>query len=150
VEASTDTGITIEHVWLLKSRVEILDPTAKTEYNLRLVALERTETPDGKTLALQAVFDLMRGVENPMLLFTCEFVAHYARKDDSGLAWKDFSSALALAHIIPYLREYVNNITNRLPTPVLMLAPLNTYAMIADYEECRHRAGNSGTMQVPE
>ena len=56
------------------------------------------------------------------------------------MQWKDFSLAMALAHIVPYLREYVSNMTNRLPVPVLLLDPINTSAMVADYEQRKRQA----------
>ncbi len=99
------------------------------------MSLTRFESADGKALDLFAGFDVMHGVEKPLFKFTCEFMARYTRRDDADMPWKEFSSAMALAHIIPYLREYVSNTTNRLPTPVLMLDPINTYNMIADFEE---------------
>lgn len=146
-----EPGIAIEHILLLKSHVEMVSPDGQREYNPRLTAVNRLESPDGKTLDLYAAFNLMHGIEKPLLKFTCEFLARYTRQDNANMAWKDFTSAMALAHIIPYLREYVSNITNRLPAPVLMLAPINTLAMIADYEERKLRAEQSKTVdQTPQ
>ena len=147
METLKDPGIAIEQIRLIKSHVEIMQPDGKPEYNLGLTALDRIESDDGKNLDLLAAFDLMYGIENPLFKFTCQFIARYTRQDDS-MAWKDFTSAIALAHIIPYLREFVSNITNRLPAPVLMLNPINTHAMVAEYEERKQRAEASA--QVPQ
>ena len=150
METMKDPGIAIEHIRLLKSRVEMVNPDGKSEYNLHLIAFKRFETSDGKALDLHAAFDVMHGVEKPLFQFTCEFIAHYTRKDDASMAWNEFTSAMALAHIIPYLREYVSNITNRLPAPVLMLDPLNTHVMLADYEDRKRRAEEPKTDQTQQ
>lgn len=142
-------GIAIQHIRLLKAHIEMGNPEGRQEYNLRLVGLGRFESEDGKTLDLQAAFDLMYGIEKPLFNFTCVFIARYERKDDQAMQWRDFTSAMALAHIIPYLREFVSNMTNRLPAPVLMLVPLNTHAMIADYEHRRQQADQAKVKPTP-
>ena len=134
MEAQKDPGITIEFIRLLRSHIEMTSLDGQQEYNLSLTALDRREPPDGKTCDLIATFNLMHGIEKPLFKFTCAFLARYTHRDDASMAWNDFTSAMALAHIIPYLREFVSNITNRLPAPVLMLSAVNTHAMIADYE----------------
>jgi len=134
METFKDPGITVEQIVLIKANIEMANQDGKPEYSICLTALGRIETNDGKNLDLHAVFNMMHGIEKPLFKFTCQFVARYTRRDD-GMAWKDFTSAIALAHIIPYLREFVSNITNRLPVPVLILPPINTNAMIADYEK---------------
>jgi len=151
METLKDPGIAIEGVLLLKSHVEMINQEGKREYNPRLTALDRFVSPDGKVLGLHAGFDLMYGIENPMLKFTCEFLARYTRREEANMECKDFTSAMALAHIIPYLREYVSNITNRLPAPVLILNPINTNVMIAEYEDRKQRTelAKSAT-QVPQ
>lgn len=137
------SGIVIDQIRLLRSHIEFGNPDGPREYNLRLVSLNRVQSQDGKTMDLYAGFDVMHGVEKPLFKFTCDFVARYTRRDDADMPWKEFSSAMALAHIIPYLREYVSNTTNRLPTPVLMLDPINTYSMIANFEERQKQAAQA-------
>lgn len=143
MEEHKQPGISIEFVKLLKANIEICDPKADKQYNLRLIGLKRHETNDGKALDLVAAFDVMHGVENPLFKFTCQFVARYEQQGAESMPWNEFSTATALAHIIPYLREFVSNMTNRLPAPVLMLDPINTNAMIADYEQ-RQKAADQG------
>lgn len=135
MDEQKNPGITIEHVQLLNARIEMANPEGKRKYNLRLTGLKRLESKDGKTIDLYASFDVMHGVESPLFNFTCDFIARYVRQGDESMAWSSFSSAMALAHIIPYLREFISNITNRLPAPVLMIDPINTIAMIEDYEK---------------
>ena len=149
MENLKDPGIAIEHIRLLQSHVKMVDSKGKPEYNLILTALSRHESQDGKILDIQAAFNMMHGIDKPIFNFTCEFFARYTRQDDAGMAWKDFTSAMALAHIIPYLREYVSNITNRMPTPILMLNPINTHAMIAEYEDRIRQAEQAKTEKRP-
>lgn len=150
METLKDPGIAIEHIRLLKSHVEMANADGKREFNLRLIGLGRFESEDGKALDLYAAFDVMHGVEKPLFKFTCEFIARYTRRDNASMEWKAFTSPTALAHIIPYLREYVSNITNRLPVPVLMLNPVNTHAMIADYEQRKRRSEEAKAAQAPQ
>jgi len=151
METLKDPGIAIDQIRLVKSHVEMVaNSKGKPEYNPCLTYLNRFESEDGKNLDLLASFDLMHGMENPLFKFTCQFVVRYTRQDSS-MVWKDFTSPVALAHIIPYLREYVSNITNRLPTPVLLLNPINTHAMIAEYEDRKRRAEQAkASAQVPQ
>lgn len=146
VETFKGPGIALQEICLLRCSVEVVDPTSKPRYHLSLISLNRAESDDGKNLNLFAGFDVAHGVEKPFLNFTCQFVARYVRPNDACLPWKDFSSAVALAHIIPYLREFVSNITGRLPAPVLMLNPINTHAMVADFEK---RKGQVALPSVP-
>lgn len=151
MENLKDPGIAIEHIRLLQSHVKMANPGVKPEYSLVLTTLGRLESQDGKNLDIQAAFNVMHSIEKPLFNFTCEFFVRYTRQDDTSMAWKDFSSAMALAHIIPYLREYVSNITNRLPASVLILPPINTNAMIAEYENRKRRAEQAkASDQVPQ
>lgn len=138
-------GISINLVSLIKANIEMIDPEADKKYNLRLIGLKRFETEDGKTLNLVAAFDVMHGVETPLFKFTCEFVARYERQGEDSMPWNEFSNATALAHIIPYLREFVSNTTTRLPAPVLMLDPINTNVMIADYERRKKESAEAAS-----
>lgn len=135
------SGIILRNVCLMKARIEMKNPDGKQEYNLQLIGLERLESDDGLKLGLYAFFDVLYGVENPLFQFTCDFLARYERDpEQENMQWKDFGSAVALAHIIPYLREFVSNMTNRLPVPVLMLNPINTHAMVENFEQRRKLA----------
>ena len=147
METLKDPGIAIEHVLLLKSHVEMANFDGERKFNLRLIGLRPSVSEDGKTFDLYAAFDVMHGIEKPLFKLTCEFFARYTRRDNANMEWKDFTSPMALAHIIPYLREYVTNITNRLPVPVLMLNPVNTHAMIADYEDRKRRTEEAKAAQ---
>lgn len=127
-------GISIAFIRLIKANVELGNPEGKREYNLRLVGFGRQISPDDKHLDILASFDLMCDVADPLFKLTCDFLARYQRQGTGGLPWEKFTPAMALAHIIPYLREFVSNTTSRLLVPVLMLTPFNTYQMFNDYE----------------
>jgi preprotein translocase subunit SecB len=129
-----DPGISIDLIRLIAANVEVKNLKGKAEYSLRLVNFERKESAEGKFLDVIAGFDMMCGVEAPVFTFTCTFIARYSRQGESAMEWKSFSSPLALAHIFPYLREFVSNITNRLPVPVLLLPAYNTSSLLADFE----------------
>ncbi|HMO03758.1 MAG TPA: hypothetical protein PKC67_03295 [Kiritimatiellia bacterium] len=48
-----------------------------------------------------------------------------------------FSDIMILAHAIPFVREFIANITNRLPIPALVLAFINTHLLLT---ECLERS----------
>jgi hypothetical protein len=131
-----DPGIKIELICLLNANVAMANQNGKQSFNLQLTDFERVESPDNMALDIIVSFDLMSGVEKPLFVFKCSFAARYTRQDDS-LPWEKFSSAMALAHIVPYLREFVGNITNRLPVPVLLLPAFNTAKLLADLDARR-------------
>lgn len=137
MDASKDPGIGIEYVGLVKSHVELKHADSQPVYNLLLTGLGRTVSEDGATLAMAFAFDVMHGIEKPLFNFTCEFQVRYRRSPDANMTWDEFAPAMALAHVVPYLREYVSNTTNRLPVPALVLPPINTHTLIADWERRR-------------
>lgn len=128
-------GIFIEKVFLLKSSFEMVNPSGEQVYNLHLASYNIKPVEDdsqaGKSLRMyEFSFDIMYKVENPLFNFLCDFAVIYSREDDAIMTWEEFSDSHALAHIIPYLREYVSNMTNRLPVPVLILPPINTASLL--------------------
>lgn len=149
MEETQQPGINIVFIRLLKANVEIRDPQADKRYDLRLTGLKRGQSEDHKNLDIVAAFDVMHGVENPLFNFTCQFVVRYERHSDDSMPWDQFSTATALAHIIPYLREFVSNMTNRLPAPLLMIDAINTHALIADFEQ-RTKASGEETEELPD
>jgi len=135
MEQQKEPGITIALIQLVSARVELKDPDGAREYNLVLTGLNRNEFEAGKYLDVQASFDMMYGLEKPLFNFTCSFFARYERHGEHSMSWEKFSSVMALTHLIPYLREFVSNITNRLPVPVLILPPTNVHMLLANFEE---------------
>jgi hypothetical protein len=142
-------GIAIEEIRLIRAQVEVKNLEGDKRYSLRLLNIARVESPDGKALHCVFAFDVMHGIENPIFVFTCDFIARYTRRGEDSMAWNEFVTPIALAHVIPYLREFVSNITNRLPVPVLMLDPVNTAAMVAEYELRRAEAEKARPAQPP-
>lgn len=132
MEAIHKSGIGIEMIRLTKAQAEYLQPVESPKYHLGLTGYDRAEQDEGKHLVVAASFDLMHGVESPIMVLTCSFVVRYNRKSDTSMPWSEFTDALALAHIVPYLREFVSSTTGRMPSPVLMLDPVNTAALLGD------------------
>ena len=60
------------------------------------------------------------------------------------MTWDEFKNSNAIAHIIPYLREFVSNMTNRMPIPILNLPPINTNLLVKNYEIYRTTIPSSG------
>ena len=149
MESLRDPGIAIESIRLLKAHIEIGDLQGKPEFDFRLAGMERRMTDDGKTMVLFASFDLMYGIEKPLFKFTCGFAARYKCKGEDAMPWVEFTDAMALAHIVPYLREFVSNMTNRMPVPVLILDPVNVHALIVDYVARKQAAQAKAAAPAP-
>ncbi|MBU1241593.1 protein-export chaperone SecB [Myxococcota bacterium] len=130
---NNNPGIFIEQIVLIRSVVELLNPQGKPEYDLRLTRVGREFANDNKNLAMTFSFSLMGEIKDPLFNLLCDFGVFYKRVDDATLTWDEFSDATALAHVIPYLREFISNMTNRLPVQPLILPPINTNIMISEY-----------------
>ena len=126
-------GIEVAAVELLECQVGKVNPGGDLSFNLKLTSLSRDLSEDKATLALTAAFDVMGGQKNPPCEFTCMFRATYTRPDDANMTWRQFTDGIAVAHLIPYVREFLSNMTTRLPLPVLMLPPTNAFRLVGDY-----------------
>lgn len=133
MDKNKNSGIEIELIRLVNAHVELVDwKQPEPQYGLGLTKWQRDE--DGDHLTVLAEFDLTQDVETPPFRFTCAFIARYSRTADANMLWPEFADPLALAHIIPYLREFVTNMTARLPVPPLMLPPVNAGLLLAAYQ----------------
>lgn len=131
VDQHSQPGVEIEAVHLLVCDGRVVDVTAEMRYSMALTKLIRHE--DGNTLSVFAEFDLFHGIEKPPCRLRCSFVAYYKRTDLSSMTWTDFSDALAVAHIVPYVREFVSSVTLRMPLRPLVLQPTNAYTLVDAY-----------------
>jgi hypothetical protein len=130
-----NAGIAIERICLLECHVSNVKPDVAPNFNLGLTSIRRELSSDAKMMFFTVGFDLMSRVENPVCRLTCGFGATYSRSLDANMSWDEFSDAIALAQLIPYVRELVTNLTTRLPLPVLVLPPLNSHQLIREYNE---------------
>jgi len=131
MDQTRDPGITIEKVNLIECTARVLDPDARLAFNLALVELTRSE--EGDLLVVAAKFDLMHEIEKPACLLQCSFVAAYARTEGSNMQWAEFSDAMAVMHMIPYVREFVSSVTLRMPIRELILPPTNVHFLLSRY-----------------
>lgn len=78
-------------------------------------------------------FNILAGVQKEWGIFSVCFCAIYSadNRDDFDVI-KDH---VALAHLIPFLREFVANLTMRSLFPKLVLPPVNTADLMKDYGE---------------
>jgi preprotein translocase subunit SecB len=83
---------------------------------------------------------LMHGIEKPLFKFTCVFGARYERQGDQSMPWENFTTVMAVTHLVPYLREFVSNVTNRSLAPALILPPINAHALLAEFEKRRQQS----------
>jgi hypothetical protein len=135
MDKSKPSGISIKDVKLVDCTLGGWDPNAELRYFLGIVQKVRQVSDDGRSLFYMFSFDLMKGIKTPSFKFTCSFLAEYSRSDDANMTWEEFTDAHALTHIIPFVREFVVNLTTRMVVPRLTIPPINAYALLADYEK---------------
>jgi len=140
MDETKNSGISIESVHLLECNVGDVKREVDLNFSLGISHFSRTLVSDGKVLAITVSFDLMSGIENPPCKFQCTFAATYTRSSEPNMTWDEFKDHVAVAHIIPYVREFVSNITARLPLSVLMVPPVNTHKMLKDYQQLTFKA----------
>jgi len=118
MDKTKNPGIAIDDISLVEANISLNPPpedeSLELEYHVQLTGYERSEDYDDKRLFVRCCFDLMGGIEKPPFDFTCTFMAVYSVMDDeANMTWKEFTDVMALAHVIPFLREFVANMTNR-------------------------------------
>ena len=135
--SSKDSGIFIEWINLLSCEVKAAPQSPALAYHLAITDFSRKLSGDGKHLFLAVSFDLMHGVKNPPCEFRCTFGAAYSRGPDAEMTWDEFKDHLAIAHLIPYLREFISNLTARLPLALLIIPPINAHNLLEGYRQLR-------------
>lgn len=111
----------------------------KIEYNLTLTDLTKKieEKKAEHFLIVDMHFDLMKGVKKPNLIFqVCYQIIYSAQQEIDFEVIKDH---IAIAHIIPHLRELVANLTTRADYKPLILPPLNTLNLYNQYLESKNK-----------
>ena len=137
MDKSKNSGISIKSIHLVQCNIGDVKPDVDLQFSLGITDFSRTIISDEKVLLVRASFNLMDKIENPPCRFDCTFVATYTRGPDSEMKWEEFQDHVAIAHLIPYLREFVSNMTTRLPFSVLMIPPMNTSKMLEEYRSSR-------------
>jgi hypothetical protein len=138
MDKAKSPGISIESVHLLRCTIGDVNPGGDLNFSLGITDFSRTIASDGRVLVVNVSFDLMQGVKNPPCKFQCTFVATYTRSvepPNENMTWDEFKDHVAVAHLIPYVREFLSNMTARLPLSVLMLPPVNTHKLMAEYRQ---------------
>lgn len=144
MDKTQNPGIALKSVHLVQCNIGDVKYDAELKFTLGITDFGRIVTDNGKTLQVKVAFNLMDKVENPPCRFDCTFVATYTRPENANMQWEDFKDHIAVAHLVPYVREFVSNMTARLPLLVLMIPPLNTNRMMIDFRKSREVAPVAG------
>ncbi len=139
MDSTKEPGIILDKVVLLKSDVEYKPNVKRADegglsYCLALTKFTRNEAAEDTELCAIVEFDLMNGIENAPIVFRATFYLEYKRPKEASMAWTEFKNPMVLAHAIPYLREFVTNMTARMPVPPLILDPVNTILLYKRYQ----------------
>ena len=136
-------GISFQKIELWACSVEIKDSTIELRYGLGISDFKKEFSEDQTQLTIVVSFDLMQGVERPPCDFKCTFAAVYVRPPDANMAWGDFKDSVAVAHMLPFVREFICNVTMRMPIAALMIPPINAHQMFDSYRSKLARADST-------
>ncbi len=133
----------LENIFLLASNVRVNNNNGKNSYcpalmsyNADITEIEDSEDEFKYQLSAQMGFDIMLDEgENALFDFKCVFLTIYKGNSKESLNEKLNSRPhVILAHVIPYVREFVQNNTTRMPVPTLVMDPINTLSLFKEYE----------------
>ena len=68
--------------------------------------------------------------ERPPIVFTFSIVGRFAVTEHPNLSLDEFATDQAPAHLVPYIRELISNVTARSPLPTLNIGPVNVKALV--------------------
>jgi hypothetical protein len=135
MDKTKSPGITLENIQLLECNVGGINQNAELRYSVGIYEFVRTVHSANKLSALVG-FDLTMDIVNPACTFTCKFLSSYNRAGDGNMTWEDLPDHVIIAHMVPFFREFVSNMTHRMPISVLiMVPPANTSVLLARFRE---------------
>ena len=137
MDKTKNPGIALKSVHLVQCNIGDVKYDVELKFALGITGFDRIVTADGKILQVKVAFNLMDKMDSPPCRFDCTFIATYTRPEDAAMQWEEFKDHVAVAHLIPYVREFVSNMTTRLPLSVLMIPPINTTKMLAEFRGSR-------------
>lgn len=95
--------------------------------------VESILSEDKKSLEVILTTDLFGRLDpgsKPPIDFRFVLHAHFESGSEPNLPLEEFAGKQAPAHLMPYVRELVSNITSRSALPTLNLGPVNIVALI--------------------
>ena len=129
--------LSLRNMNLLSNEFEFMNIVENPSYHVGILDYNSQDKHDteNKTYTKMVIisFDVMDNVKDPVFKLKCKFMATY--QADNKEECNVLKEHVVVAHFIPYLREYVSNITNRMPGPTLMLDPINTIQLWNEYQE---------------
>jgi len=137
MDKTKNPGIALKSVHLVQCNIGDVKYDVELKFSLGITDFERIITAEGKILQVKVAFNLMDKMDSPPCRFDCTFIATYTRPEDAAMQWEEFKDHVAVAHLIPYVREFVSNMTTRLPLSVLMIPPINTSKMLAEFKNSK-------------
>lgn len=98
------------------------------------LGIDRKVSEDGQTLDVVVQVDLFKNIspeKRPPIDLKFALRGHFVLAEEPNMTWDVFAKDHAPAHLIPYVRELISNITSRSPLPTLNMGPVNVKAMVA-------------------
>lgn len=95
--------------------------------------IKRFVSEDKKALDVFLTVDLFRNLkmeERPPIDFAFTLAGHFVVGDNPNMSLDEFGKDHAPAHMFPFIRELISNITARSPLPTLNIGPINVAALV--------------------
>lgn len=135
MDKTKSSGIALENIQLVECNVGGIKPNAELRYSVGIFEFTKMVHSENKLCALVG-FDLMMDVENPACTFKCKFLSTYTRGGDGNMTWEELPEHIIIAHLVPFFREFVSNMTHRMPISVLvMVPPANTSILLTQFRD---------------
>jgi len=147
MDTAKPPGIAINQISLMESHISVnmdvlgSEDFSKLRHNLQLTEFVRIPIEAEQLLLVYCGFDLMHDIDPAPFTFEAKFVAEYGvMGENPNMQWNEFTDIMATAHVIPFLREFITNMTTRLPYPALIIPPINVAILLGDYHARREAA----------
>jgi len=141
------SAVRLERVDLVSCRLEQRGgPAGEFRHRLELVSFQRRVSKDQGVLMAILEFDAFFEVPDPKLEFRFTYALTYRAEQGTEAVWAGFKDPIILAHVVPYIREFLSSTTSRMLVPTLRLHVVNAHAM---FERYRVRSVSSGTTAPP-
>jgi hypothetical protein len=146
-----DSGVSLAQISLIDCRVGGLKSSKSRQYGVGITAFSRKEDESKMSMDIEVEFNLLHQVSNPTLEFICTFSAEYKRSVNCQMQLSDLKDHIAVAHILPFLREFAFNVTGRLrESPALMIPPINANLLLSDWKNRQEQTAAGFSDRKPE
>jgi len=133
MDPTKQPGIRFLGVYLERLDFAVTGEVPRPIPNALSLKISRRVSDDKKSVRVRIDGDLFGNLplnERPPIQFEFAVAGRFAVTETPNLSLDEFAVDHAPAHLVPYIRELISNITMRSSLPALSIGPLNVKAMV--------------------